>query len=410
MTDVNYETFQSSNVPVKAWVRGVQFEEEAQKQVMNLAGMPFIFKHVAVMPDVHAGRGATVGSVIATENAIIPAACGVDIGCGMMAVRTSLKASDLPDSLANLRSIIERSIPVGRTDNGGRNDSGAWDTVPSSVLSAWHGMSADFHEILEKHPRVVRVNDDRPVKQLGTLGTGNHFIEVCLDEDQRVWVMLHSGSRGIGNSIGTYFINLAKEEMKQHHIHLLDQDLSYLTEGTSHFNDYIKGVSWAQGYAMKNRELMMERALQALRTAGLPAFQARMEAVSCHHNYISREHHFGKDVIVTRKGAVRADKGMMGIIPGSMGARSFIVRGKGNPESFNSCSHGAGRVMSRTQAKKTFTLEDHKEAVKGIECRIDEDVVDETPKAYKSIQDVMAAQSDLIDIVHELRQVLCVKG
>lgn len=395
---------------VKAWVRGVEFEQEAQEQVAKMTSLPFIHSHVAIMPDVHAGKGSTVGSVIPTVGAVIPACVGVDIGCGMMAVRTSLKASDLPDSLANLRSIIERNIPVGRTDNGGRNDRGAWDTVPSSVLSAWHGMSDEFHRILDKHPRIVRVNDDRPVKQLGTLGTGNHFIEVCLDETDRVWVMLHSGSRGIGNSIGSYFINIAKEEMKRNHIHLLDQDLSYLSEGTDHFNDYVEGVSWAQGYAMKNRELMMERALQALRQAGLPAFQARMEAVNCHHNYVSREHHFGKDVLVTRKGAVRAAKDVMGIIPGSMGAKSFIVRGKGNPESFDSCSHGAGRTMSRNAAKRLFTVEDHIRATAGIECRKDEDVIDETPACYKSIDAVMDAQSDLVDIVHTLRQVVCVKG
>ena len=340
----------------------------------------------------------------------MPACVGVDIGCGMMAVRTSLKASELPDSLSKIRSLIERNIPVGRTDNGGRNDRGAWNTVPSSVLSAWHGMRDDFEKLVQKHPRMVRANDDRPIKQLGTLGTGNHFIEICLDESENVWVMLHSGSRGIGNSVGTYFINLAKEEMKRFHINLLDQDLSYLSEGTQHFNDYIEGVHWAQEYALKNRELMMERVLQSLRESGLPPFQARMEAVNCHHNYLNQEFHFGENVIVTRKGAIRADVGVMGIIPGSMGARSFIVRGLGNPESFNSCSHGAGRIMSRTQAKKEFTVKDLTASTEGVECRKDIDVIDEIPMAYKDIGKVMEAQKDLCEIVHTLKQVCCVKG
>jgi tRNA-splicing ligase RtcB len=330
--------------------------------------------------------------------------------CGMMAIRTSLKAKDLPDSLAGVRAAIERNVPVGRTDNGGRNDRGAWSNPPSSVITAWHGMKDEFEKLITKHPKMVRQNDDRPVKQLCSLGTGNHFIEVCLDETQDVWVMLHSGSRGIGNSIGSYFISIAKEEMKKYHIHLIDQDLSYLSEGTTHFDDYIDGVHWAQNYALKNRELMMERVLQSLRDAGLPPFQARIEAVNCHHNYVSKEHHFGENVLVTRKGAVRAAKGVMGIIPGSMGAKSFIVRGLGNPDSFDSCSHGAGRTMSRTAAKKLFTVEDHKKATEGIECRKDEDVIDETPACYKDIQAVMDAQSDLIEIVHTLKQVVVVKG
>lgn len=412
MANVNYEYIETgTGVPVKAWTKGVLFEEEARKQVQLMASMPFIHKHIAIMPDVHAGKGSTVGSVIPTKGAVIPATCGVDIGCGMCAVRTSLKAKDLPDSLSALRSIIEKNIPVGRTDNGGKGDRGAWGNPPSSVISAWHGMVTEFEEILGKHPKIMRrAGDDSPVRQLCSLGGGNHFIEVCLDTEDNVWIMLHSGSRGAGNKIGTYFINLAKEEMKRFHINLLDQDLAYLSEGTTHFDDYIQGVSWAQNYALKNRELMMERVLASLREAGLPAFKARMEAVNCHHNYISRENHFGEDVLVTRKGAVRAAAGVMGIIPGSMGAKSFIVRGLGNPDSFDSCSHGAGRTMSRTAAKKLFTLEDHIAATAGIECRKDEDVIDETPACYKSIDDVMTAQKDLVEIVYTLKQVVCVKG
>ena len=405
---IEFET--GTGINIKAWTKGVPFEDAAKEQLVKLSTVPGIFKHIAVMSDVHAGIGSTVGSVVATRGVIIPASCGVDIGCGMVAVRTSLKARDLPDSLTNLRSKIEQNIPVGRTDNGGRNDRGAWTTPPNAVLTAWRSMNDEFHALISKHPRMVRNNDDRPVKQLGTLGTGNHFIEVCLDENQDVWVMLHSGSRGIGNSIGSYFISIAKEEMKRHHIHLLDQDLSYLTEGTENFDDYVRGVSWAQNYALKNRELMMERALQSLRDAGLPPFQARIEAVNCHHNYVNRETHFGEELLVTRKGAVRAALGVMGIIPGSMGAKSFIVRGKGNPESFDSCSHGAGRTMSRTKARELFTVQDHIAATAGIECRKDEDVIDETPACYKSIDAVMEAQADLVEIVHTLRQVVCVKG
>lgn len=399
-----------SGVHVKAWTKGVLFEEEAQNQVKKMASLPFIRGHIAIMPDVHAGMGSTVGSVIPTKGAIVPACVGVDIGCGMIAVRTSLKAKDLPDSLALVRSKIEANVPVGRTDNGGRNDRGAWGAPPTAVVTAWNGMKEEFNRLVAKHPKMVRVNDDRPVKQLCTLGTGNHFIELCLDENQDVWVMLHSGSRGIGNSIGSYFINIAKEEMKRFHINLIDQDLSYLSEGTSHFSDYVDGVHWAQNYALVNRELMMERVLQSMREAGLPPFTAHLEAVNCHHNYVAKENHFGENILVTRKGAVRAAKGVMGIIPGSMGAKSFIVRGLGNPDSFDSCSHGAGRTMSRTAAKKLFTVEDHIKATEGIECRKDSEVIDETPACYKSIDAVMEAQKDLVEVVHTLRQVVCVKG
>jgi tRNA-splicing ligase RtcB len=407
-TPRNYDLIKTNNVPIKAWTQGVAVEPEAEEQLRRLAEMPFIHRWVAVMPDVHKGMGATVGSVIPTTGAIIPAAVGVDIGCGMMATRTTLSASDLPDNLHALRLAIEAAVPHGRTDNGGPSDHGTWHDLPAPVTESWKSLEPGFKAICDKHPRLAR---GWSVEHLGTLGTGNHFIEICLDEEQRVWFMLHSGSRGVGNRIGSFFIELAKEDMRRYFINLPDADLSYLPEGTDHFNDYVEAVSWAQSYAAENRELMMAAVVAAARSTGqLPAFEARVEAVNCHHNYISREHHFGKNVFVTRKGAVRAQLGEMGIIPGSMGARSFIVRGKGNADSFHSCSHGAGRAMSRTAAKKKFTLADHEAATRGIECRKDEDVIDETPAAYKPIDDVMKAQADLVDIVHTLRQVVCVKG
>jgi tRNA-splicing ligase RtcB len=401
------QTIETPNVPIKAWVDGVDFEDAARRQVENVATMPFIYKHVAVMPDVHWGMGATVGSVIATQGAIIPAAVGVDIGCGMVAARLDLVASELPDSLAAMRSSIERAVPHGRTANGGPGDRGAWKNPPGAVAAAWRSLEERFGRIVEKHPKLAKSNHE---SHLGTLGTGNHFIEVCLDEGQGVWVMLHSGSRGIGNRIGQTFIELAKEDMRRHVVNLPDQDLAYLSEGTTGFDDYVLAVGWAQDYALANRALMLEATVKAIAdTLGKPVAFAEA-AVQCHHNYVSREHHFGADVLVTRKGAVRARRGELGIVPGSMGTRSYVVRGKGNPLSFESCSHGAGRRMSRGQAKRTFTLEDHAKAVEGVECRRDRDVLDETPGAYKPIDAVMDAQEDLVDVVHELKQVLCVKG
>ncbi|MCO5170509.1 MAG: RtcB family protein [Planctomycetes bacterium] len=395
-------------VPVKAWIKGVPLEEAAAQQLRNVARMPFVHRWVAAMPDVHWGIGATVGSVIPTAGAIIPAAVGVDIGCGMMATRTTLRASDLPDDLRSLRTAIEAAVPHGRTDNGGRNDKGAWREPPDPQRQAWGELQAGYRRIIERHPKLDRGSH---VTHLGTLGTGNHFIEVCLDQDDRVWVMLHSGSRGVGNRIGSYFIELAREDMRRWFITLPDKDLAYLPEGTEHFADYVDAVSWAQDYARRNRELMMQAVLAAARAApGLPPFEADLEVVNCHHNYVERERHHGKDVWVTRKGAVRARAGDLGIIPGSMGARSYIVRGKGNAESFHSCSHGAGRAMSRAEAKQRFSLEDHARATEGIECRKDADVLDETPAAYKPIDAVMEAQRDLVEVVHTLRQVVCVKG
>ena len=402
----SFEVLGGEPVPIKAWIKGVPIEDSAAQQLRNVARLPFVYKHVAAMPDVHWGMGATVGSVIATKGAIIPAAVGVDIGCGMAAAMTSLLAADLPDSLTAMRSAIEAAVPHGRTDNGGKNDRGAWGKGGPGLNG---GLSEGLASIVEKHPKLDRAAQRAPA-HAGTLGTGNHFIEVCLDEADRVWVMLHSGSRGIGNAIGSRFIELAKAEMRRWFVNLPDQDLAYLPEGSQHFDDYVEAVGWAQDYARANRELMMRATVAAIEASLGRAFEAGVVAVNCHHNYVTREHHFGENVFVTRKGAVRAREGDLGIIPGSMGAKSFIVRGKGNPESFMSCSHGAGRKMSRAAAKKAFTLADHAAATLGVECRKDEGVLDETPGAYKAIDDVMAAQEDLVEIVHTLRQVLCVKG
>lgn len=413
MTDYNFKFIPGQRGgQIKAWINGVSMEDAARAQLDNVAALPFIFKHVAAMPDVHFGMGATVGSVIPTIGAVIPAAVGVDIGCGMMAQRTTLIASDLPDNLHGLRAEIEKRIPHGRTNNGGPGDRGAWHDIPEDVASAFGwGLSHHLSRIFEKHPKLKgQWTDERVMSHMGTLGTGNHFIEVCIDEEQRVWVMLHSGSRGIGNRIGTYFIERAKKEMERWFINLPDADLAYLPEGSELFDDYMHAVGWAQHYAQVNREIMMLRALGALDVGVEKPFICDLSAVQCHHNYVTRERHFGKNVIITRKGAVRAQEGDLGIIPGSMGAKSFIVRGKGNRESFDSCSHGAGRAMSRHEAKRRFTVDDHAAATTGIECRKDAEVIDETPQAYKDIDAVMAAQSDLVEVVHTLRQVVCVKG
>jgi len=392
--------------PVKMWTQGVPVDDKARRQLLRTAQMPFIFKHVAVMPDVHVGLGATIGSVVPTKNAIIPAAVGVDIGCGMMACRTTLTANDLPDTLGHLRSAIEKAVPHGRS-SGRRRDTGSWHDAPDTALVAWSGLADRFDVITDKHKSIAQSNN---LKHLGTLGTGNHFIEVCLDQEDRVWFMLHSGSRGVGNKIGRYFIELAKKDMEKWFVNIPDRDLAYFPQGTDHFSDYVQAVEWAQDFAMANRAVMMRNVIKAAREVLSVPFGAEVEAVNCHHNYVSRENHFGENIFVTRKGAVRARKGDMGIIPGSMGTRSYIVRGLGNEDSFCSCSHGAGRVMSRTQAKKEVSLEEHLDAVKDVECRKDAGVIDETPSAYKSIDDVMEAQKDLVEVVHTLRQVVCVKG
>ena len=397
----------AGGVPIKMWTRGVPVEDEARKQLANAARLPIVFKHIAAMPDVHLGIGATVGSVIPTLKAIIPAAVGVDIGCGMMAAKTTLRAEDLPDNLGPLRSAIERAVPHGSVPRNRGRDTGSWENPPETVDQIWATLADEFDALCELHPRLKNTNNR---KHLGTLGTGNHFIEVCLDEEGAVWFMLHSGSRGVGNAIGTHFIELAKKDAERHERNLPDQDLAYFEEGAQYFGDYVRAVSWAQKFAQRNREVMMTNLIATVRKVITKPFESHVEAVNCHHNYVQQERHFGEDVFVTRKGAVSAKKGQLGIIPGSMGARSFIVRGLGNPESFDSCSHGAGRVMSRTKAKKLFTVDDQIKATEGVECRKDKDVIDEIPMAYKDIDAVMAAQRDLVEVVHTLKQVVCVKG
>jgi tRNA-splicing ligase RtcB (3'-phosphate/5'-hydroxy nucleic acid ligase) len=386
--------------PVKIYTSDI--ENQALTQLKQIAQLPIIHSHIAAMPDVHAGIGATVGSVIPTLNAIIPAAVGVDIGCGMSAVRLSIKSTQLPDNLAAMRSAIERAVPVGLAAHKTIN------VRTSSCKKLAYGVDWLF----EKHPAVMKMLKQPETlwtKQLGTLGSGNHFIEICVDESKDVWVMLHSGSRGIGNAIGNYFIKLAKRDMEKHIHHLPDKDLAYFTEGSEHFIDYVTAVNWAQEYARMNREEMMGLVLRAI-APFLPPFRSDRHAINCHHNYVSREHHFGEDVIVTRKGAISAREGELGIIPGSMGAKSYIVKGKGNTDSFCSCSHGAGRKMSRTAARHAFSRDDLIAQTKGVECRKDKNVIDEIPAAYKDIDEVMANQSDLVEIVHTLKQVLCIKG
>ena len=396
--------------PVKMWTQGVPVEPAAKEQLEKLAQLPFVFHHVAVMPDVHVGKGSTIGSVIPTLGAVIPAAVGVDIGCGMMAAKTTLRAADLPDNLSKLRSAIEQAVPHGmspKTRNHKGRDVGSWNNPPPAVDAGWAKLKDEFDAICRKYPKLRGTNNH---KHLGTLGSGNHFVEVCLDEEGAVWVMLHSGSRGVGNAIGTHFIELARQDMRRHQVNLPDQDLAYLEEGTAHYDDYVEAVGWAQKFARINREVMMHNVIHAMRGAIPKPFDAHVEAVNCHHNYVQKEKHFGKDVLVTRKGAVSAREGELGIIPGSMGAKSFIVRGKGNPESFHSCSHGAGRVISRTEAKRRFTRADMERVLQGVESRKDEGVIDEIPMAYKDIDAVMHAQRDLVEVVHTLKQVVCVKG
>lgn len=405
---MNYQEIQTENgLPIKMWTKGVPVEPAAEQQLRNLAQMPIVFKHIAAMPDVHYGIGATVGSVVPTYRAIIPAAVGVDIGCGMIACKTTLTAADLPDNLSAVRSAIERAVPHGLTPRKMGRDKGSWDTPPNEADVAWAALKSGFDKICAKYPVLKNTNNYR---HMGTLGTGNHFIELCLDEHQAVWIMLHSGSRGVGNAIGSLFIELAKKDAERNNVHLPDQNLAYFEEGSQYFQDYCEAVEWAQNFARANREVMMSRVIAAVRSVITKPFETHLEAVNCHHNYVQRETHFGQQVFVTRKGAVSAKAGQLGIIPGSMGAKSYIVRGKGNPESFESCSHGAGRKMSRTAAKKTFSVDDHIAATEGVECRKDAGVIDEIPMAYKDIDAVMAAQKDLVDVVYTLKQVVCVKG
>ncbi len=405
----SYVLIDSPGVPIKAWTRGVDLADNAIEQLQNTARLPIIHSHIAVMPDVHWGMGATIGSVIPTVGAVVPAAVGVDIGCGMCAVQTTLTARDLPDSLKAMRLVIEEAVPHGRTAGRSRRDKGSWGEPPRRVTNLWKAhLAQGFEALCDRYPVLVKTNN---LCHLGTLGTGNHFIEVCLDEGERVWFLLHSGSRGVGNRIAMVFIEKAKKDMAGHLGDLPDQNLAYLSEGSVHYADYVEAVLWAQEFARINRQVMMEHVVSAVRgMKGLPRFEADRMVVNCHHNYVAAERHFDRECLVTRKGAVRAGAGDLGIIPGSMGAKSFIVRGRGNPESFESCSHGAGRALSRTAAKKRYTLDDHIEATRHVECRKDSGVLDETPMAYKDIDAVMKAQADLVDIVHTLRQVVCVKG
>ena len=390
--------------PIKIWTDEV--EASALTQLKNLSRLPFIASNgVSCMPDVHAGIGSTVGTVIATEKAVIPAAVGVDIGCGMNAVRLSLKASDLPDNLKPIRDEIEKRVPLGV---GGGHDHmreveldlitrGSYGEVVKTIVMPLY--KGDMDKFTEK-----------AASQLGSLGSGNHFIELCIDENQDVWVMLHSGSRGIGNMIGTHYIAKAKRNMEQFFITLPDDNLAYLPENTEDFDDYMAAVGWAQNYALENRRIMMQEVIAALRQEIAKSFTITQEAINCHHNYVEKENHFGRNMWVTRKGAIRARSGDLGIIPGSMGQRSYIVRGKGDLQSYCSCSHGAGRVMSRAEAKRRFSIADLIAQTEGVECRKDEGVIDEIPASYKDIDQVMANQTDLVEVVHQLKQVLCVKG
>ena len=387
-------------VPVKIWTDDI--DERSKQQLTNIASLPFIHHHVAAMPDVHLGIGATIGSVIATHKAIIPAAVGVDIGCGMVAARLSITANDLDEkALKKVFDQITRDVPVGRGQHPN-------DRV---LVDAVRPFEPGLKALTDRHPELLKAfgKFSRWMNQMGTLGGGNHFIEVCLDEADQVWVMLHSGSRGIGNAIADYFIQLARQDMERWMIQLPDRDLAYFPEGAEHFDDYVEAVQWAQDYAMQNRQSMLELVLAAL-ARHLPPFAVTSERVNCHHNYVAKENHYGANVWVTRKGAIRAREDDLGIVPGSMGTRSYIVRGKGHPESFCSSAHGAGRRMSRTAAEKQFTPVDLAQQTTGVICRKDHGVVDEIPGAYKDIDVVMANQSDLTEILHTLKQVVCVKG
>ena len=394
------EVLTNGRVPVKIWTDEV--DDKSRAQLSNIASLPFIHHHVAAMPDVHLGIGATIGSVIATHKAIIPAAVGVDLGCGMVAARLSLTANELDEkALQKVFDQISRDVPVGRDQHRDER----------VLVEAAKPFEPGLKSLTDRHPELLKAfgKFSKWTNQMGTLGGGNHFIEVCLDETNQVWVMLHSGSRGIGNAIASYFIALARKDMERWMIQLPDRDLAYFPEGSEHFADYVEAVHWAQDYAMQNRTSMLELVLSALQRH-LPPFTVTTEAVNCHHNYVAQEHHYGENVWVTRKGAIRARKGDLGIVPGSMGARSFIVRGLGNPESFCSSAHGAGRKMSRTAAEKKFTVADMVAQTQGVVCRKDKDVIDEIPGAYKDIDQVMANQADLTEILHTLKQVVCVKG
>ena len=392
---------------LKAWVNGLEVEEEAVEQLRNIAALPILAGHVAVMPDVHMGKGATVGSVIPTRAAIVPAAVGVDIGCGMCAVRTELRARDLPDSLGPIRGRIEAVVPVGFN---------AHESLPKAQGAGAEQLQRAMAALLSRQrdlailDRIGRHDAGKVARQLGTLGGGNHFIELCLDETGAVWLMLHSGSRNIGKLIGEAAIGMAKDIALKADRRLADCDLAWLDEGTPEFDAYIEGMHWAQEYAALNRALMLHSVLGVLQDAFGRPLATGEHAVNCHHNFTRAEIHFGEKMWVTRKGAVSAAAGELGIIPGSMGAKSYIVRGKGHADAYCSCSHGAGRRMSRGAAKRQFSLVDLVAQTQGVECRKDEGVIDEIPQAYKDIDQVMSAQADLVSVEATLKQVLCVKG
>ncbi|MBW4664481.1 MAG: RtcB family protein [Chroococcus sp. CMT-3BRIN-NPC107] len=385
----------STPKPVLSWANHALGGQETQ-MAKNVASLPFVFKHVALMPDVHLGKGALVGSVVATTDAIIPAAVGVDVGCGMGAIKTPFTAKQLEGKLKKIRLDIEADIPVGFNQN---------KVVEKSVTN-WQGW-AEFKDL---HPGVQHL-ESKAMNQMGSLGGGNHFLEVCIDSEDQVWLMLHSGSRNIGNMLAQNHISTAKELAKLADTRLPDADLAYFVAGTPEFAAYWHDLQWAQNYARFNRDVMMarfKRIVEKHLAGGKPTKPSL--SVNCHHNYAEKEVHFGESVYVTRKGAVRAREEDYGIIPGSMGAKSFIVKGKGNVDSYCSCSHGAGRLMSRNKAKLNFTLDDLVEQTKGVECRKDEGVLDEIPGAYKSIDTVMSNQADLVEVVATLKQVVCVKG
>jgi tRNA-splicing ligase RtcB len=384
----------STNVPVKLWAKLDEVESAALTQLRKTAMLPWVHHHVAAMPDVHLGVGATVGSVIAMKGAVSPAAVGVDIGCGMAAIRTSLSANDLPDSLGKLRSSIEAAIPVGNGDAGARNTPSRHATT-SELWSEW----STLHTKVQDQLAIAQ-------RQCGTLGGGNHFVELCLDTERRVWIMLHSGSRKIGKLLAE--IHIAKAKTLAHNETIIDRDLAVFLAGTKEMQDYRRDLYWAQRYAAANRGVMIE-SLKEVLADHFP--RATFEpTIACHHNYVAEEHHFGEDVFVTRKGAISARAGELGIIPGSMGTKSYVVRGLGCADSFCSASHGAGRRMSRGAARKAYTLDDLARQTAGVECRKDGGVLDEIPSAYKNIDRVMENQQDLVAIEHELKQILCVKG
>lgn len=391
------QIIEGCRVPIHVWTNDI--EEEATKQLKNIASLPWVFHHVAVMPDVHWGCGATVGSVIAMKDAVSPAAVGVDIGCGMGAVKLDLKALDLPLSLRDIRHEFERCVPVG------------FNAHKKPIYEITDSYKDDVIALLKSMPDLKKLGrelENKAPYQLGTLGGGNHFIELCIDGHQNVWIMLHSGSRNIGKILAEYHISRAKT--LAHNQDLPDRDLAVFLAKTPEMIEYRQDLYWAQSYAKANRIIMMKLLLKGLEIFFPKEKLIPQAEVWCHHNYVSEEIHYGEEVFVTRKGAIKADKDQFGIIPGSMGTRSYIVMGLGNPESFNSASHGAGRRMSRGKAKKAFTLEDLDAQTFGVECRKDKEVLDEIPGAYKPIEQVMANQKDLVKIVAELKQVLCVKG